>query len=227
MKYITKHEERRAIGMAKEKSILVHISDHLAHSLTRPLRAFTLIEMMVSVTIFAIVMMIGVGALLSLVETNKRAEAIHQVMSSLSAALESMSRTIRVGSSYHCETNVSPTPTLEALSTPKDCDQNIGGLLLAVESQYGSKLNLNDQVVFRLQGGKLERSLEAGHDTSWVDLTSPEVTIDSFRFYVLGTAPNDGLQPRAIITIKGTIQLPKGPTTFLVQTTVVQRLIDI
>ena len=190
-------------------------------------KGFTLIEMMVAVSIFAIVMMIGVGALLSMVETNRRAEAIHQVMSSLNAAVESMSRSIRVGTTYHCEQSISPMPSTAELSTTKDCDTVNGGVLLGIEASNGKRDNLDDQVVYRLNGTKLERSLKAGAATSWVDLTSPEVNIESFKFYVTGSTPGDGVQPRVLVTIKGSIQLPKGATSFLVQTTVVQRLIDL
>ncbi|MBX9765465.1 type II secretion system GspH family protein, partial [Patescibacteria group bacterium] len=49
----------------------------------KPRRGFTLVELMVAVSIFAIVMMIGVGALLSLVQTNRRAQAINSVMNNL------------------------------------------------------------------------------------------------------------------------------------------------
>ncbi len=187
-------------------------------------RAFTLIEMMVAVSIFAIVMMIGVGALLSMVETNKRAQAIHQVMSSLSAAVEGMARSIRVGSTYHCEASISPFPPANILDDPEDCDEN-GGVLLAIESSDGDRTNPDDQVVFRLNGTKLERSLDAGD--SWIDLTSPEVTIESFKLYVFGSTPGDGVQPRVLLTMRGTIDLPRGATTFHVQTTVAQRLIDL
>ena len=192
----------------------------------RTRRAFTLIEMMVAVSIFAIVMLIGVGALLSMVETNRRAEAIHQIMSSLNASVESMARSIRVGSVYHCEeTNASQAPA--TLAQTRDCNQATGGILLAIESSNGDRSSNADQVVYRLNGTKLERSLTSGSLNSWVDLTSPEVTIESFKFYVIGSASGDGIQPRVLITMKGSMTLPRGKTSLLIQTTVVQRLIDI
>ena len=187
-------------------------------------KGFTLIEMMVAVAIFSIVMMIGVGALLSLVEANRRAQAIHSVMSNLNAALESMSRSIRVGTTYHCQSSQNPAPQLD---TPADCAAG-GGLLLAFESAQGDLDDLEDQVVYRWVDGeskRLERSLDSG-DT-WVALTAPEVSIDSFEFFVVGSGLTDTLQPRVLMRLKGSAPVPGGRTEFSVQASVTQRLLDI
>lgn len=191
-------------------------------------RGFTLIEMMVAVSIFAIVMLIGVGALLSLVSANRQAEAINSVMQNLNAAIENMSRSIRVGTVYHCETSAT-APTPDILATPKDCTSG-GGKLLAFESSTGDPNNANDQVVYRINGTQLERSTQAGVNGSWVALTAPEVSIDSFQMYVVGSLPQssgDLISPRVVMEIKGSAPVPGGRTTFTVQASVTQRLLDI
>ena len=191
--------------------------------------AFTLIEMMVAVTIFAIVMMVGVGALLSLVATNRRAQAINSVMNNLSAALEGMSRSIRIGTNYNCVTSSAtpPVPPPAAqITTPQDCASG-GGTLLAFESAAGDPNDSGDQIVYRINGTQLERSLQSGVNGSWVAITAPEVSIDSFNFYVIGSTRSDTIQPRILIRIKGSAQVPGGKTTFTVQASVVQRLLDI
>lgn len=186
-------------------------------------RGFSLIEMMVAVTIFAIVMMIGVGALLSLTEANRRAQAINSVISNLNAAMEGMSRSIRVGTEYHCETTSVP-PLPEELATVKDCAGG-SGRLIAFESSSGNPDDPDDQVVYRINGTQLERSLNSGG--SWVALTAPEVVIDSFELFVVGSSPSDTIQPRVIIRIKGSANVAGGSTSFSVQAGVTQRLIDI
>ena len=182
-------------------------------------RAFTLIEMMVAVSIFAVVMLVGVGSLLALVQTNRRAQAINSVMNNLNAAVESMARTMRVGTTYHCElTNSQPGDF-----NPKDCPGTSGqpgGLLLAFRSASEDKT-----IIYRKNGTQLERSLDAG--AHWVALTAPDVSIDSFNFYVVGAPAGDGIQPRILMRIKGSAQVPGGLTTFTVQSSVVQRLLDI
>lgn len=191
-------------------------------------RAFTLIEMMVSVTIFSIVMLIGVGALLSLVETNRRAQAINSVVNNMNAALEGMSRAIRVGTTYHCRTS-SAVPSPATLSVPQDCASG-DGLLLAFESADGSRSDVNDQIVYRLNGTQLERSLQAGANGTWVALTAPEVAVESFEFFVVGSLPQssgNNIQPRVLMKLRGSAPVPGGNTTFTVQASVTQRIIDI
>jgi len=189
-------------------------------------RGFSLIEMMVAMSIFAIVMMIGVGALLSLVEANRRAQAINSVVSNLNAAMESMARSIRVGTTYHCRTSSVPGTPSEMAQTA-DCASG-GGLLLAFESSAGSLSDPDDQTVYRLNGTQLERSLNSGG--TWVSLTAPEVIIESFELFVIGSAPyssGDSIQPRVVIRIDGSAEVPGGTTSFSVQAGVTQRLIDI
>lgn len=191
--------------------------------------AFTLIELMVAVSIFAIVMMIGVGALLTMVSVNKRAQGINSVMNNLNAAVEQMSRAIRVGSAYHCEESPTP-PSPSVLANPEDCATE-GGLLFAFEPTGGDPTNPSDQVVYRLNGTQLERSLSAGANGTWVSLTAPEVKITTFKFYVTGSdtlsSSANTVQPRAIMIIRGTAELQGGPTEFTVQSSVTQRLIDL
>ncbi|MBY0539405.1 prepilin-type N-terminal cleavage/methylation domain-containing protein [Patescibacteria group bacterium] len=188
-------------------------------------RAFTLIELMVAVSIFAIVMLIGVGALLSLVETNRRAQAINSVMNNLNAAVESMSRSMRVGTSYYCS-NSSIPPAPATLDDPQDCPDD-GGVLLAFESAEGDSSESNDQIVYRLNGTQLERSLFSGASNTWVALTAPEVSIDTFDFFVIGSVRGDGIQPRILMRIKGSASVPGGSTQFTIQSSVVQRLLDL
>jgi prepilin-type N-terminal cleavage/methylation domain-containing protein len=192
------------------------------------LRGFTLVELMVAVSIFAIVMMIGVGALLTMVEVNKRAQGINSVINNLNAAVEQMSRSIRVGSNYHCEESSNPPPA-SVLATTEDCPTN-GGELLAFEATGGDDEVNEDQVVYRLNGTQLERSLAAGANGTWVSITAPEVVITNFKFYVTGSTPtsgNDLVQPRVLMHIEGTATVQGGPTEFTIQSSVTQRLIDI
>lgn len=189
-------------------------------------RGFTLIEMMVAVSIFAITMMIGVGALLSMVDANRRAQAINSVMQNLNAALEGMSRSIRVGTVYHCQTSTTPdAPNI--LATPSidlACNPNPGHLI-AFEPSGGSLSSDADQIVYRINGTQLERSKDSG--VNWIALTAPEVTIDSFNVYLIGAPLGDLTQPRLLMTIKGSAPIPKGRTQFTVQASVTQRIIDI
>src|SRR3989344_9208579 len=70
---------------------------------------FTLIEMIVSIALFAVVMTVAVGALLSLTGANEKAQAPQSVMNNLNISLDSMVRNIRMGRDYRC---VGPTASL-------------------------------------------------------------------------------------------------------------------
>lgn len=67
---------------------------------------FTLLEMIVALAIFSVVAVIAVGALVRVVGLNRRAQTLQSAMIDLSFALESMSREIRVGSTYYCLTGM-------------------------------------------------------------------------------------------------------------------------
>ncbi|MEI6296366.1 MAG: type II secretion system protein [bacterium] len=63
---------------------------------------FTLIEMMVSISIFSIVMVVVIGALLLLSDANKKAQAVRAVVDNLNFAIEDITRNLRTGKDYSC-----------------------------------------------------------------------------------------------------------------------------
>jgi len=72
------------------------------------------------------------------------------------------------------------------------------------------------------------RSVDNGQ--TFLPLTSPEITIGaSSAFYVIGAARTDLIQPKVVIVIKGSagVQKVNIRTTFHIQSTAVQRVLDI
>ncbi len=182
---------------------------------------FSLIEIMVSVSLFAVVMTISVGSLLSLIDANRKAQALNSVMNNLNFALENMSRNIRVGNTYHCSI-LSSVPA--NLDTTKDCVN--GGILFAFEGAKGDTASSMDQIVFRFVDNRIEKSIDGG--TTFIAITASEVTIDDMKFYVVGTTRGDSFQPRVVMTIQGTAGISsKSETSFSLQTTVTQRVLDL
>src|SRR3989338_987870 len=78
-------------------------------------RGFTLIEMLVSVAIFSVVMLIALGSLLAMSESDRKAQTLKSVINNLNFSLDSMSRTIRTGTMYHCDV------AQGSISAPRDC----------------------------------------------------------------------------------------------------------
>jgi prepilin-type N-terminal cleavage/methylation domain-containing protein len=63
---------------------------------------FTLVEMIVSVAVFAIVAVVAGGAILKVLDTNKKAQSIQSAITNLNFSLETMTRELRIGSKYYC-----------------------------------------------------------------------------------------------------------------------------
>lgn len=179
--------------------------------------------MMVSVSIFSIVMVMAVGALLSIVDANRKAQGQQNTFDNLDSVLENMSRNIRVGTYYRCIPGAYSNASIE---TPQDC-LSPGGAAFAFESNVGASGNPNDQIIYRLNGTQIERSVNGG--TTFVPMTSPEIIIDGLTFYVRGSSPlPNTLQSTVVISLYGHVGTnAKTRVDFNLQTTITQRLFDI
>jgi hypothetical protein len=60
-------------------------------------------------------------------------------------------------------------------------------------------------------------------------ITAPEVEIEKLRFYVVGTDPTDGLQPKVVMVVQGLADSGKARvrSAFSIQSTAVQRVLDL
>lgn len=186
----------------------------MAHKHTR---GFTLVEMLVSVMIFSVVMMIAVGALLSMLDANRKAQSLKSSINNLSFALENMGRQIRAGTTYHCGTG----SLTEALNCPSGASQ------IAFEPYAGNLSSQNDQVVYRLNNSRIERSIDGG--ATFLPITAPEVVVEELSFYVVGALVEDSPkeQPKVLITMRGHAgENVRTRTEVRLQTMVTQRLLD-
>ena len=183
---------------------------------------FTLIEMLVSVSIFTIVMTISLGAIFAMNDSNKKAQITRTVMDNLNFAMESMSRNLRIGSEYHCDADNALPGTIILVN---DCTN--GATSIAFEGYKGDPNNTEDQIVYRFNDTthQIERSVDSG--ATFLGLTAPELSIDTMDFFVIGTGAGDSKQPRVIIVVRGSVFYKKGvKSAFNVTTTVSQRKID-
>lgn len=169
-------------------------------------KGFTLIELIVSITIFSIIMTVSIGSILGIFDSNRKSRSLKTVMTNLNLAVESMSREMRFGKNYHCGAGT--------LTIPQNCAS--GGTLVSFLSTDGV------QVTYRFVGTALEREVAGG---GFQAVTAPEVVIDDLDFYTLG-AGTDGLQPKVIIKIKSHAGSGKSRSDFTLQTLVTQRPID-
>ena len=182
---------------------------------------FTLIEMIVAIGVFLVGLLIILGSLVSINDAARKARSMRIVMDNLSAAIDSMSRTVRVGSDFNCGCG-------GTLTDPQNCPMiddlgNGGDVCIAFEGQHGNRLDGTDQIIYRLSTkGRIERCIKGVLcvDQDYLPLTAPELSISSFRFYVYGTEVNED-QPVVTMLIRGSASTTRRTaTTFNVQTTV-------
>ncbi len=180
-------------------------------------KGFTLIEVMVSVSIFSIVMLVATGSVFSIVEANKKTHSLKSVMTNLNFALESMARDMRVGLKYSC--NGVGDCAAGGTSFIYKANRSVDG-----NGSYDVS-DSNDRIEYTLSAGHLMKRIY-GAGASAYAITADEITISSLKFYSTGTAASDGKQPKVVMTIRGYAGVGKTRSDFNIQTTVSQRSID-
>lgn len=177
-----------------------------------PNRGYSLLELIVSLGIFSLVMLVVLGAYLTLISLDRQARASNQLAASLSFAVDSMSRSLRTGTNYACNAN----------QASPNC------------SSGASKIEFTDaegqQITYLLMAsGRIGQCTGAlCVDATAVPLTDPRISISSLRFYVRGAESSDAVQPHVTFAVTGSMTTDAGESTqFSVQTGATQRLIDI
>lgn len=167
---------------------------------------------MTAVSLFLVVMIISMGAILGIFDANKKAESSKIVMDNLNFAVETMSREIRFGKNYHCGSSGN-------ITLPQSC-ANGGDSFISFLSSDGV------QTVYKLNGTSIEKSIDGGN--TYLAVTAPEIKINSLLFIVVGAnPPPDTLQPKVLIKISGTAGAKSNTTTsFTLETLASQRIID-
>jgi len=183
----------------------------------KSLRGFTLIEMMVALSLFSVVVTVAFGALMTLIDSNKKAQGIEILMTNLNYVIDDISRNARVGTKYHCG-------SASGLDVPRDCGIASGsdpGHLLAFLPYNGT-----GRFVYWLDGGRIKKTTD-GNISSGVEITAKEIVVEKFDLYVSGAPTGDNRQPRIILHVEGKINIgTKTASNFNIQTTITQRLID-
>jgi prepilin-type N-terminal cleavage/methylation domain-containing protein len=200
-------------------------------------KGFTLIETMIAVSLFLIIVTIGLGALLNANSVHKKSEEMRSILDNMSFIIEDMTRSVRTGYNYRCFV-VGDTISSANVLPPQGCSN---GLALAFESSLGDPNDNSDQWVyyFLLDNsdinnpiGRIWKSVEGGDLNTFVQLTDDRVNIDLDKsgFSVLGALPpsaGDFQQPLVRIRIAGVVNSEEGSTSFDLETSVSSRLIDV
>lgn len=165
-------------------------------------KGFTLIEMMVAVSIFSIVVTISMGAIFTIVDANKKAQSLEAVMSNLNFSLEMMTRTIKTGQII--------TSTINSMTTKDQSANTIVYSFVPLSTNNGVTTN-----------GYINRCINTNDCGS---ITAPEVNVTNLSFRD-GTTINGGKQPSVVMIVQGAAKLSERVSSnFNIQTTITQRL---
>jgi prepilin-type N-terminal cleavage/methylation domain-containing protein len=169
-------------------------------------RGFTLLEMLISTGIFAVVIITAVGAMVSLNQAQVKASNIQNIQDNLRFTLEFMTKEIRTGTNF----------------TVFGCSSS-GCTEIRFTRQQG------DNIGYCISAGAILRFVPPVVCSSGSAITSSAVTVNKLFFNIIGhtIGPSDG-QPRITVTVEARSVNPtlRLETDFDLQTTVTARARD-
>ena len=192
---------------------------------------FTLIEMMVAISIFSIVALIATSALITASRVNQRAQALKIATDNLQFALSSMAFKLRQGGNYRCITGdvSSLNPAMEP-SAAKDCrvicGSGGGKAIVFSTPKWGE----SKKVAYRWnevsKGLEYWTEKEDGSNTGFLPITTANLEINNLRFYVDHAVDDLGSpgSPRVFLTMVGTAKSAHDQAQFQLQTLISERI---
>jgi len=176
-------------------------------------KGFTLVEMLIAISLFVVIAFISIGAILSIFDANRRAQSSKTVVDNLNLAIENMTRTIRFGGNYYCG---------ESSNTSQTSDCSSGG------SNSISITFEGVRVIYKWDS--TAKTIKRSYNGVWDDegITSPETKIEYLKFYIFGSSDSDDNQPYVIAVIEGySGNKPTAQSRFSLQTLMSQRELDL
>lgn len=202
---------------------------------------FTIIEMVVSLALFTTVVVVSIGALLTLLGVNDDLQGEQSVMSNLSFALDSMTREIRTGTYYYCTSATAPSGVfagnLDALGdNVRDCasGNSVGRRLHGVSfKEAGDSITGNsvERIMYYFDDREEQIFRKVGSRPAQ-PIVASGITVRNADFFVTGTEPveengTNAIQPAVTIYIEAVANDDPDEKSYYLQTTITQRILDI
>ncbi|MEI6660160.1 MAG: prepilin-type N-terminal cleavage/methylation domain-containing protein [bacterium] len=181
---------------------------------------FTLVELMVSTSIFVIIMLMALGSLVVASDSSRKSESLRSAMDNVSFAMEDMSRSLRVGKDYSCVAAGSSVVLPVAANNDCTLSGNVGGG--AIVFTPAGHLTARDTAYKRAGSGPYSLQ-KCDTVNNCIDLTSPDVDVQVLKFFVKGSDSADNTQPSVYIIMKGRVKVKDQYASFAIQTLASQR----
>ncbi len=208
---------------------------------SRPQQGFTLVELMIAMTIFTVLVTIGIGSVLSALNQHYVTSNIRSIVDSLNYTVEDMSRNLVTASEIRCVTSSNDFPYPGYIVTGTDTSSPATNDVIPASCPTAPYST--NKIIFKSVDGtnvtyvitppsadnNPNSVLKLIGDTGTAQvITPPEVTIDFTKsgFTVIGAESGDGLQPRVTIRLAGTITYKAITSPFSIETTVTSRQLD-
>lgn len=196
---------------------------------------FTLVELMVALTLFVIVVLAAVSSLYTVNNASRKVIAMRAVLDNLNFAVESMSRTIRTGDTFICGGSGN-----RPVQAAWNCTFDQGGdheimvhSTIYKDPSSGDDLDIDYKLDYDPDTGKgriIKMTSPTGLD-SWttpVSITSPEIDVQNFGVYVDGSGDGDSKQPMVMLVVQGVASAgEQNVAPFSIQTLISQRTPEI
>lgn len=200
---------------------------------------FTLVEVMISIGLFTVIMVIGIGAILGVNATNKKTQSMRAIIDNMSFVMEDMARSMRLGDYFVCTDLAPGYDDVYLAGTGQITNDGPDSLStgpckgIAFEPYWDFRpIYEYNQVAYYISDGAIWKkdpeNLSYGSQ-NMVVITPLEIDIDEERsgFTVTGSDRTDTRQPQVTILLVGTITLNGVATDFNMQTSVSQRVLDV
>lgn len=196
---------------------------------------FTLIEMMVAMTLFSVVIILNVSIISLVSNAQKKAIALQNAEDNIRFAFEAMAKEIRTGMTFYCSNGAVSGGTQDCLAggssftfTNAYLDPNTNNIVndrVTYQRFYNASSQTYQLVRSRTGSPPCPSGIVPGDNC--LVITSSAVDVSSLVFIAAGSG-TDGVQPRVTIIMQGKVKDVKniGTATLNLQTTISQGKLD-
>ena len=188
--------------------------------------------MLVSLSLFTIVITITMGAFLSLIGNSGQLQNEQSIMTSLTFALDSMTREIRTGTEYVCTATASTT--VYSATAIANCSPTAGSTGISFREAGGSVSGASGDRIAYFYDATNDTIMRRVGNAAAQNIISSGITVTNARFFVTGVAKlgsipatAETVQPAVTVIIEASETGSATDKPFVIQTTITQRSLDL